>query len=247
MVTGTPDAGREPGNAVVPRALPVPASPPGVTDVIRRSAHIGLGALGLAGRAAGTLFSRVPDPTATGPGTPGPLSLVPGAMLGLALEAEKRAAAMVDSMASRSAEVARTAARPAIVQRALRPVEDALWRWNEVARREQARNQAQASALIPVIVQQATENVIAQLDFVRIVQQVPVNDIVASLDVEAIVARVDLGGVIRESTANLTMETVDAVRSQGISLDQWTSRVVDKMLFRKQPRNVELEHGSEQP
>ena len=151
-------------------------------------------------------------------------------MLGLALEAEKRAAAMVDSMASRSAEVARSAARPAIVQRALRPVEDALWRWNEVARREQARNQAQASALIPVIV-----------------QQVPVNDIVASLDVEAIVARVDLGGVIRESTANLTMETVDAVRSQGISLDQWTSRVVDKMLFRKQPRNVELEHGSEQP
>ena len=78
-------------------------------------------------------------------------------------------------------------------------------------------------------------------------ERIIINDIVASLDVEAIVARVDLGGVIRESTANLTMETVDAVRSQGISLDQWTSRVVDKVLFRKQPRNVELEHGSEQP
>lgn len=247
MVTGTPDAGREPGKALVPRARPVPASPPGVTDVIRRSAHIGLGALGLAGRAAGTLFSRVPDPSANGPGTPGPLSLVPGAMLGLALEAEKRAAAAVDSMASRSADVARRAARPAVVQRALRPVEDALWRWNEVARREQARNQAQASALIPVIVQQATENVIAQIDFVRVVEQIPIDDIAGAIDVEAIVARVDLGGVIRESTANLTMETVDAVRSQGIALDQWTSRVVDKVLFRKQPRNVEFEHGSEQP
>jgi hypothetical protein len=238
VVTGTPDAGREPGRTVVPRALPVPASPPGVTDVLRRSARLGLGALGLAGRAAGTMFARVPDPSADGPGASGPLSLVPGAMLGLALEAEKRAAAVVDVVASRSADVARSAARPAVVQRALRPVEDALWRWNEVARREQARNQAQAAALIPVVVQQATENVIAQLDFVRIVEQIPIDDIAAAIDVEAIVARIDLGGVIRESTASLTVETVDALRSQGISLDAWTARVVDKVLFRRQPREV---------
>ena len=71
-------------------------------------------------------------------------------------------------------------------------------------RREQLRNQAQASALIPVIVQQVTENVIAQLDFVRIVEQIPVDDIAAAIDVEAIVQRIDLGGVIRESTASLT-------------------------------------------
>jgi hypothetical protein len=244
VVTGTPDAGREPGRTVVSRALPVPASSPGVTDVIRRSARLGLGALGLAGRAATTVFARVPDPSTHVDG-PGPLSLVPGAMLGLALEAEKRAAAVVDAVASRSADAARSATRPAVVQRALRPVEDALWRWNEVARREQARNQAQAAALIPVIVQQVTENVIAQIDFVRVVEQIPIDDIAGAIDIEAIVARIDLGGVIRESTASLTVETVDALRSQGIALDAWTSRVVDKMLFRKQPREVEFEPGSE--
>jgi len=237
VATAAPDPGRE----VIRRSQPVPAPPPGVTDVLRRSTHLGLGALGLAGRAAGSLFARVPDPGSRTDSEPGALALVPGAVLGLAIHAERRVTTVIDGVAARSAGVARAVGKPRIVQRALRPVEDALWRWNEVARREQARNQAQAAALVPLIVQQATENVIAQLDFVRIVQQVPVDEIVAALDVEAIVARIDLGGVIRESTASLTMETVDAVRSQGISLDRLSARLVDRVLFRKRPRDVELE------
>jgi hypothetical protein len=234
-------ARNEAGKAVVPRATPVPAPPPGVTDVLRRGARLGLGAIGLAGRAAGGVFARVPDPAGpAGDHEPGLVALVPGAVVGLALEAERRASAVVDVVASHSADVARRATRPAIVQRALRPLEDRMWRLNEVARREQSRNQAQAAALIPVIVQQVTENVIAQLDFVRIVEQIPVDEIAASIDVESIVERVDLGGIIREATAGVTMETVDAIRSQGITIDDWTARVVDRILLRKQARDTEL-------
>jgi hypothetical protein len=219
--------------------MPVPAPPPGVTDVVRRGARLGLGALGLASRAAGTIFSRVPDPGHdAAPDEPSVSSLIPGAVLGLALEVEQRAAAVVDSVAERSSVVVRAASRPAVVQRALRPLEDRLWQLNEVARREQQRNQAQASTLIPIIVQQVTENVIAQLDLVRIVEQIPVDDIAAAIDIEAIVQRIDLGGVIRESTASLTMETVDAVRTQGITVDAWAARVVDRVLMRKQPRDT---------
>ncbi len=236
------DGTREaPGKAVVPRATPVPPAPPGVTDLLRRSTRLGLGALGLAGRAAGTVFARVPDPAGDGPDPePGIAALLPGAVLGMALEAEKRAAAVVDTVATRSSGVVRKATTPAVVQRALRPLEDRLWRWNEVARREQTRNQAQASALIPVIVQQVTENVIAQLDFVRIVEQIPIDDIAGAIDVEAIVQRIDLGGVIRESTMGLTMETVDAIRSEAIEIDGWAARVVDKILRRKEPRDVAI-------
>jgi hypothetical protein len=225
----------------MPRPMPVPAPPPGLTDVLQRSARLGLGALGLASRAAGSLFARVPDGSAAEQAEPaGPLALLPGAVLGLAIEAERRAATVVDAVAERTAGVGRRAARPAIVQRALRPVEDALWHWNEVARREQTRNQAQAAALIPVIVQQVTENVIAQIDFVRVIEQIPVDDIAGAIDVEAIVQRIDLGGVIRESTMGLTTEAVDAVRSQSIALDHFTGRMVDRLLFRKQPRDVEM-------
>ncbi len=173
----------------------VRAKPPGITEhVLRRSAQLGLGAIGLAGRAAGTVFARVPDPSAAPDAEPGIAALLPGAVLGMALEAEKRASAVVDTVATHSTGVVRAVGKPAFVQRALRPLEDRLWQWNEVARREQLRNQAQASALIPVIVQQVTENVIAQLDFVRIVEQIPIDDIAGAIDVEAIVQRIDLGG-----------------------------------------------------
>jgi hypothetical protein len=219
-----------------------------VTDVLRRGARLGLGAFGLAGRAAGTVFARVPDSRNSPPEPePGVVALLPGAVVGIAIEAEKRAAAVVDTVAAHSSGVVKAAGSQPVVQRALRPLEDRLWRWNEVARREQQRNQAQAAALIPVIVQQVTENVIAQLDFVRIVEQVPVDDIAAAVDVEGIVRRVDLGGIIREATAGVTMETVDAVRTQGITIDAWTARVVDRILLRKQARDTELpspDHGA---
>jgi hypothetical protein len=242
VAAGSDDARRAPGTEVVTRATPVPGPPPGVTDVLRRGARLGLGALGLAGRAAGGLFARVPDPSDAGPEPdPGVAALLPGAVLGLAIEAERRAAAVVDTVATRASVVVGAASKPAVVQRALRPLEDRLWHWNEVARREQTRNQAQAAALIPVIVQQVTENVVAQLDFVRIVEQIPVDDIAAAIDVEAIVQRIDLGGVIRESTASLTMETVDAIRSQGITVDAWAARIVDRVLLRKQPRDTGFE------
>jgi hypothetical protein len=55
---------------------------------------------------------------------------------------------------------------------------------------------------------------------------------------ERIVGQVDLGGVIRESTTSLAGETVDAVRVGMMGLDLWTARVVDKILRRKQPRDL---------
>jgi len=244
VTAGNTDKEGVPGTDVVPRAVPVPAPPPGVTDVLRRSAQVGLGALGLAGRAAGSMFARVPEAGGGAPDAePGIAALLPGAVLGIAIEAEKRASAVIDTVAAHSTGVVRAVGRPAIVQRALRPLEDRLWHLNEVARREQNRNQAQASALIPVIVNQVTENVIAQLDFVRIVEQIPIDEIAGSIDVEAIVQRIDLGGVIRESTAGLTTEAVDAVRVRGIDLDGALERLVDRVLFRGRGRGRDVELG----
>ena len=197
---------------------------------------------GLAGRAAGTVFAQVPDPVGAPPTpSPGRRSRAPGAVLGLAIEAERRAAAVVDAVADRTAGVGRTvAASPRSCSGRCARSRTGCGtgtRWRAASRPATRRR---PSALIPVIVQQVTENVIAQLDFVRIVEQIPVDDIAGAIDVEAIVQRIDLGGVIRESTMSLTMEAVDAVRSQGIALDELdVARVVDKVLFRKQPRDVD--------
>ena len=178
-----------------------------------------------------------PDPE------PGIAALLPGAVLGMALEARacgrgrRHGGHALQRRGAQGDHAGGGAAR-------VRPLEDRLWHWNEVACREQTRNQAQASALIPVIVQQVTENVIVQLDFVRIVEQIPVDDIAGAIHVEAIVQRIDLGGVIRESTMGLTMETVDAYRSEAIEIDGWAPGVVDKVLRRKGPRYVAIGDGS---
>ena len=111
---------------------------------------------------------------------------------------------------------------------------------NEVARREQARNRAEAAALLPVIIQQVTENVLAQLDLPGLVRQIPMEDIVEQIDVEAIVQRIDLGGVIRESTAGVGAEAVDALRAQGVALDVFSAKLVDRILFRRKPRSLEV-------
>ena len=237
----TPPGPTSQGKTVVSKAQPVPAAPPSAGDVLRHGTQVGLGALGLARRAAGTLLTRAQaSDRRSPPMAPTTLDLVPGAIAGIAIVTERRVRAVVVSVASGTATTARVVTRPAAVQRALRPLEDLLWSMNEVARREQARNRAEASALIPVIVQQVTENLIAQLDLERLVAQVPMEDIVGAIDMEAIVARIDLAGVIRESTSNITTEAVDALRDQGMALDAFAARVVDRLLFRKRPRVLDV-------
>jgi hypothetical protein len=229
------------GQSIATTAQPVPAAPPSAGDVLRHGANVGFGAIGLARRAMGTAFARIqPTERRAKLTPPSTLDLVPGALAGLALVTERRVRSAVVGVASGTASTARVVTRPVVVQRALRPLEDLLWNWNEVARREQARNRAEASAVLPMLVQQVTENVIAQLDFARIIDQIPIEDIVGQMDLEAIVRRIDLAGVIRESTASITGEAVDGMREQGMMLDTFAERVVDRLLFRKRPRTLEL-------
>jgi hypothetical protein len=209
--------------------------------VLRHGASVGFGALGLARRAVGTALGRVqPAERRPFPSSPSTLDLVPGAVAGLALVAERRVRSVVVGVAAGTATTARVMTRPATVQRALRPLEDLLWNWNEIARREQARNRAEASAVLPMLVQTTAENVIAQLDLARIVSQIPIAEVVEQVDIEGIVQSIDLGGVIRESTAGVGAEAIDALRSQGIALDVLTAKLVDRVLLRRKPRDLEV-------
>jgi hypothetical protein len=218
----------------------VPAGPPGVGEVVRHGFNVGFGALGLARHAVGVAFARTTGASVAPPSPPSTSDILPGAIVGLGIVVERRMRAVGTAVAHGASGVARAVGAPDVMQRALRPIEDVLWQWNEVARREQARNRAEASAVVPALVQQAAENVIAQLDFERLVRRIPIEDIVAEIDVEAIVARVDLGGVIRESTVSVGAEAVEALRGQGMALDEWTARIVDRVLFRRRPRRIEL-------
>jgi hypothetical protein len=90
------------------------------------------------------------------------------------------------------------------------------------------------------------DGVVDRVDIDRIVDRIDLDAIVGRVDVNAVVQRVDLPGIteqvmdevdiseiIRESTGSVTTQTVDALRYQGMNMDRFVARVVDRVLFRR--------------
>jgi hypothetical protein len=119
--------------------------------------------------------------------------------------------------------------------------------------------------LVPEVVRAVIEQVdvnavVAQVDLDRVLDRVDVNRVVERIDVDAVIGRVDvnavvnrvdlpgiteqvmdevnIGEVIRESTGSVTTQAVDAVRFQGMSMDRFVARVIDRMLMRRAARDA---------
>jgi hypothetical protein len=89
--------------------------------------------------------------------------------------------------------------------------------------------------------------VIEMIDINDIVARIDIEEIIAQIDIEAIVARVDVAGlvkqvitdvdlpeIIRESSGAVASETVVGVRMRAVEADERITRIVDKILLRKQ-------------
>jgi hypothetical protein len=94
--------------------------------------------------------------------------------------------------------------------------------------------------------------VVARVDLDRIAGRIDVDAIAARIDLGAVVARldlaalteqvmdeVDLGEIIRESSGTMATETVDALRVQGMRADRLLSRMVDRILLRRDERHTD--------
>ena len=77
------------------------------------------------------------------------------------------------------------------------------------------------------------------------VVRLPLEEIVSRIDMATLTRRllesIDLAGIVRESTATVGSEVVDAGRTQAMGVDSLVERIVDKMLFRREPRNLEVD------
>ncbi len=228
-----------------------------LVDLVGRSSRIGFGTFALvvrAGRSAlGAAVPGVGAPVA-GARPPHGLGLVPGAALGLAMEAETRVLAVVGAVGAGSERVARAITPPILVDLPLRHVELWLLRWHARARIEQERNRLEATEALRAMVQAVTQSVVAGLDLAALVDRIPIEEVIDRLDFEAIIARIDIGPIVRqamddvdiyeivrESTQGITGEAVDTVRSQAMGLDTLVERIVDRILFRKGRRDLRLE------
>jgi hypothetical protein len=266
------------------RALvPLPPEATGGTvlvpaEAVRRATGLALGAAGLALEVLRALLERS-DPAgsagrevhaggavAAPPGPPGTLRLLPGAALGLGLQAQRRSLDAAATLAARIAPPLRAVTRPAVA--VARAPLAAAWRrldldgWAARGLAEQRRNRQMAAEAARALLRQLAaavlaevdvDAVVARADLDRIVERIDVDAIAARLDIDAVVARVDLPGlteqvldevdideIIRQSSGTMAAETVDALREQGMHADHLVNRIVDRVLRRKDERHTDL-------
>jgi hypothetical protein len=208
-------------------------------------------------RVTGATVTAVPRPA-------GMLRLLPAAALGLGLEAQRRSLDAAVALGARIAPPLSAAARPAAAL-AGRPLAVA-WRrldldgWAARGLAEQRRNQQAAAeaasqlvgAIVAAVLDEVDlDGVVARVDLDAIAARIDLDAIAARIDLNAIVSRldlaglteqvideVDLGEIIRESSGTMATETVDALRVQGMRADQLLSRLVDRVLLRKEERHT---------
>ena len=219
-----------------------------------RTTRVGLGLVGLAAHGAFVAVGGRPRSDAVPDRGP---ALWAGAALGLAMEAERRAVRAAEAMVAAGSTAARGVSQLPVVKGPTSRFEAWLVRWNAHGRVEQRRNQAEADVVLRRTIKQVVDAVLDRLDFVDIIQRIPMDEIVESIDLESIMQKmdlgsvvsvamkeIDLGGLIRESTEGVTAEAVDVVRSQTVKSDVFVSRIVDRVMFRKTPRDLSLSEPS---
>jgi hypothetical protein len=223
------------GRALVP--LPREAGGAGLTpaEAVRRATGLALGAAGLALDIARAIVERSGPAgpgvragaagTATPPGPPGTLRLLPAAVLGLGLEAQRRSLDAAAAVGARLPPPVRVVARPAAAA-ATAPLV-ALWRrldldgWAARGLAEQRRNQQHAAqvarslvgAVVAAVLEQVdVDAVVARVDLDQIVDRIDLDRIVARIDLDAIADRIDVDAVVaRVDLAGLTEQVLDEV------------------------------------
>ena len=77
------------------------------------------------------------------------------------------------------------------------------------------------------------QKIVDRVDLNTLIDRVDVNAIIERVDVEDVVARTEIGQVVISSTTGLATRGLDLVRAQGVGLDQWCNRWVDRVLRRR--------------
>jgi hypothetical protein len=145
---------------------------------------------------------------------------------------------VVVEITSRSIRVARVVAPASIAEGPLDAVERHLGRRQGDAHRSERENRDNVAEAAESVLNQMVVGVVDMLDMEQLIDHVPINKVVARVDLPGVIDEIDLAGVIRESTTGLGAETLDASRAGLMAMDLWSARLVDKVLRRKEPRDL---------
>ena len=82
------------------------------------------------------------------------------------------------------------------------------------------------------------DGIVKKVDIDGIVKKVDIDDIISRVDVDGIVRRTEVGTLIVQSTGGIVTQLLDFVRSLGVTFDDVSDRIVDRVLRRGRQRPV---------
>jgi hypothetical protein len=139
---------------------------------------------------------------------------------------------------SRSVRIARSVVPASIAEGPLDAVERHLGRRQDEARKSETENRDNVAEVAESVLNRVVVGVVDMLDLEQLIDHVPINKVVARVDLPGVIDEIDLAGVIRQSTTGLGAEARDASRAGLMAMDLWSARLVDKILRRKEPRDL---------
>ncbi len=186
------------GTAVLAWTEPEP--PAGtLTGFTRRVTDLGLGAASMLATATVEAVERfVPgEPPPPGPSpAPGMLRLVPGALIGAGLVAQRRLLDVTAAAERSAARITGVARETPLVGDTLRSAEGYLADWNDRGEAVQARNRALLAEFVRRLAPELATAVVTQLDMDTLVAQLPIDSIIAGVNMDALLERVDVQRII---------------------------------------------------
>jgi hypothetical protein len=76
------------------------------------------------------------------------------------------------------------------------------------------------------------DGLIDRVDVQKIIERVDVKDVVARVDIDALLEQTEMGSIIARSTTGVASEVLDVIRAQGVGLDDFFARWVNRILRR---------------
>lgn len=76
------------------------------------------------------------------------------------------------------------------------------------------------------------EAIIERVDVQAIIERVDIEQVIQRVDIDKLVEQTELGTIIAHSTSGVASEVLDVVRAQGVGLDDFVARWINRILRR---------------
>ncbi len=143
-------------------------------------------------------------------------------------------------IATRSVKVARVVLPTGMGEAVFETIERQVKGREQEARRTEQQGLGDVASAAESVLNRVVVEIVDMLDMEQLIDHVPIDRVVARVDLPAVIDAIDLSGVVREATTGLGGESLDGLRSGLMGMDAWSARVVDKILRRKESRDLSI-------